>query len=57
MRGQTLADVSDELVKAGTFLRGFTGDQMKCIQMFTECQEIVQWIQSTTKGKWHLIYV
>lgn len=51
MRGQTLADVSDELVKAGTFLRGFTGDQIKCIQMFTECQEIVQWIQSTTKGK------
>ena len=51
MKDQTLADVSDDLVKAGEFLSKFTEDEMECIEKFIECQEIVQWIQNTTKSK------
>ena len=50
MKDQTLAYVNETLVEAGQFLHEFTGDNLKCIQTFCECQKIVQWIQNTTKS-------
>ena len=50
MKDQTLADVNNELVQAGEFLKEFTGEKLECINRFCECQEIVEWIRHTTKG-------
>ena len=50
MKDQTLADISNQLVEAGLFLRDFTGDRLECIQRFCQCQRIVEWIRHTTKG-------
>lgn len=51
MTNQTLNDINAELVETGKFLSDFTGENMECIKVFTECQKIVQWIQDTTKGE------
>ena len=51
MKDQKLAEITDELVQAGRFLGGFTGEMLECIQSFCACQNIVKWIRKTTKGK------
>ena len=50
MKEQTLAEITDELVQAGHFLKEFTGERLECIQSFCKCQNIVEWIRKTTKG-------
>ena len=50
MKDQKLAEITDELVKAGEFLQQFTGEKLDCIRSFCECQKIVEWIRTTTKG-------
>ena len=50
MKDQTLADINEQLVEAGQFLSEFTGERLECIQRFCQCQRIVEWIRSTTKG-------
>ena len=57
MKDQTLADINEELIGAGEFLSGFTGDKLECIEKFSKCQNIVQWIRDTTKGKQPYAYV
>ena len=47
---QTLAEITEELVQAGQFLRDFTGEKLECIRSFCGCQNIVEWIRNTTKG-------
>ena len=51
MKDQTLADVNDDLVKTGKFLSTFTGEKLRCVMKFSQCQEIVKWIKETTEGE------
>ena len=50
MGDQTLLDINKDLIAAGKFLSEFTGNKLRCIEVFCKCQKIVQWIRDTTKG-------
>jgi hypothetical protein len=45
----SLCDIHEDMVESGKFLSNFSEEQLDCIQKFSDCQEIVRWIQDTTK--------
>ena len=53
MRDQTLDDVDQSLVETGKFLQEFVSDSKKleCLQIFSKCLSMVNWIRKETKGK------
>ena len=51
MKDQTLADMNDDLVETCEFLGTFTGEKLRCVMKFSQCQEIVKWIKETTDGE------
>ena len=50
MTEQKLCDINHDFIAAGKFLSEFKGDKLMCIEVFCQCQEIVQWIRDTTEG-------
>ena len=52
MKDQTLAAVSDDLIKTGEFLVEVTSnpEKLRCLKTFGKCQEVIHWIQQVTKG-------
>lgn len=50
IKEKTLGDINEEILESGNILTGISQDELKCIQKFNECQEIVWWIRDTTKG-------
>ena len=58
MNDQTLKDVDESLTETGKFLKDVARDHRKvdCLEMFAQCQDIVKWLQETTKGQYRLVY-
>lgn len=50
VKEKALSDINEEILESGSTLTGVSEDELKCIQKFNECQEIVWWIRNTTKG-------
>ena len=50
MQNGCLSEIREELVEDGKFLGKYSEEKLDCIQKFSDCQEIVRWIQDTTKG-------
>ena len=52
MKDQTLAAVSDDLIKTGEFLVEVktNPEKLQCLKTFGKCQEVIRWIEEVTKG-------
>ena len=52
MKDQTLQDVDDSLIDAGKFMKDIAEEPSKvlCLETFSRCQDIVQWLKEVTKG-------
>ncbi|MCG8625208.1 MAG: hypothetical protein MJE68_24825 [Proteobacteria bacterium] len=52
MKNQTLRDVDDRLIEAGRFMEDVAREPSKvqCLERFTRCKEIVEWLKRVTKG-------
>ena len=52
MKDQPLEVIDASLVEAGEFLRLVEGDsnKMKCLEVFANSLEVVEWIRSETKS-------
>ena len=52
MKDQTLATVSDDLIKTGEFLVDVTSNlgKLQCLQTFGKCQGVISWIQEVTES-------
>ena len=55
-REKTLKIIDESTVQAGRFFRMYANDEerRKCLDAFTECPRIVEWMKTETKG--HLIF-
>ena len=51
VRDKSLAFIDESFVETGYFLKGVSSRKRKCLQVFTECQSIVNWIRNETKGE------
>ena len=52
MKDKPLEVIDANLIEAGEFLRLVEGDsnKMKCLEVFAESVEVVEWIRNETKG-------
>ena len=58
MAARKLGDVNDDLVKTGEFLEHISKPtNMMCIQKFNECQDIIKWIQTISKGPYYSHFI
>ena len=53
MQDQPLSAIDESLVDTGTFLDEFVTNERKlrCLNIFCECRDIVEWLVKETKGK------
>ena len=58
MKDKPLEVIDAALIEAGEFLRLVEGDsnRMKCLEVFADSLEVVEWIRKETKSIYIIIY-
>ncbi len=50
VREKSLEYINESFIETGDFLKGISPKKLECLQVFTKCQSIVNWIRNETKG-------
>lgn len=52
-KNSPLTSITDDIVKASSFLKELGDPQLKCVEAFSKCGMLVEWLRDEVKGQSH----